>query len=114
MRHYKINDRSFKGFNKDFTTPHDVVLALWDGELEVWAVDGVDGFAALIELYKRPTLRPGVVRILGRYKPEYFRGVICPKNLVDRNPSEDFELESRRHESGQNADQREYEAQEEH
>ena len=73
--------RTYTGFNKDFHGEHDLVLVMVEGQPEAWAVDGVSGFERLLAFLESDDYRREHVEVVGRYKPERFRGVLLPKGL---------------------------------
>jgi len=81
MRTFTSDGVKFQGFNKDFSTMHDLVLVFIDGEPDIWAIDNSKGFENLIKYLK---IEPGgTVKIFGRYSFHGFKEVTCPNEMVD-------------------------------
>ena len=71
MRTWSRGRSSFKGFDKNFDTHHQIVLTVSNGSIEIWALDGTKGFNELNLKYYEPE-----TAVIGRYLPEGFRGVL--------------------------------------
>ena len=81
-RTFKFDDHVFVGFNKDFSTPHTLVLVKDEDVMDVWAIDGVDISKDIDNLLNYLSMSQSLAQIMGTYSEEGFRGFICPKQFV--------------------------------
>ena len=87
MRHYTADDIRYNGFNKDFTTPHRLVLCQVEDTFEVWAMDvpgnNIFDFDRTMEaFFKYCQDHSPHSKIVGSYLEAGFGGFTCAKELV--------------------------------
>ena len=82
MRMFRADGRLFTGFDKDFTTPHRLVLCQDEDTIDVWAVDGENITDEMDNLLRYFTHSQSQQRVIGTYSEEGFRGFVAADRFV--------------------------------
>jgi hypothetical protein len=80
-RTYRLDNTTYQGFDKNFSTPHKLVLVQVEDIVECWAIDGKDIAIEIFELFHYLN-EFGQAQIIGIYQEDGFRGVICQPEMV--------------------------------
>ncbi len=81
-RSFKFDGRIFQGFDKNFSTPHRLVLVQDEDITDVWAIDGKDITEEMDELLRYFSMSQSQAKIIGTYTEEGFRGFKCAGEFV--------------------------------
>lgn len=85
MRQYKVNGQIFCGFNKDFTTPHKLVLCQDEDSISVWAIDDIDIVEEIDQLTRFFVACDSQEKIIGTYQEMGFLGFKLTDNTFVSN-----------------------------
>lgn len=87
MRTFKCDGRRFHGFDKDFSTPHRLVLVRDEDVFDVWAIDegtASDNITAdsMDNLLRYFTFTDSLAQVVGTYREQGFLGFIAAEQFV--------------------------------
>ena len=85
MRTYKFNGRTFNGFDKDFSTPHILVLCQDEDTHTCWAIDKDDIVYNIDDLLRYFSASESHEKIIGTYSEQGFIGFKCAEEFVSDN-----------------------------